>query len=110
MLTGCRLTEALTLCWEDVAPDAGELRLRDAKTWPRAVPLSPPAAKILADLERVPGNSWVFPGKSPGACLTSVDARWHRLRARAGLLRMSGFMTCPIRSLLGRWRLARVCR
>ena len=85
MLTGCRINEILTLRWEDVALDAGELRLRDAKTGPRAVPLSPAAAKILTDLHRDPGNPWVFPGKNPGTHLTSIDARWYHLRARAGL-------------------------
>ena len=85
MLTGCRRNEILTLRWEDVDLDEGELHLRDAKTGPRAVPLSPPAATLVAGLPHDPGNPWVFPGKKPGACLTSVDALWHRVRARAGL-------------------------
>ena len=85
MLTGCRRNEILTLRWEDVDLDAGELHLRDAKTGPRAVPLSPSAAKILADLPRVAGSPWVFPGKKAGDHLSSIDARWYRLRARAGL-------------------------
>ena len=85
MLTGCQRNEILTLRWEDVDLDAGELHLRDAKTGPRAVPLSPSAAKILADLPRVAGGPWVFPGKKPGDHLSSIDARWYRLRARAGL-------------------------
>ena len=85
MLTGCRRNEILTLRWEDVDLDEGELHLRDAKTGPRAVPLSPAAATLVAGLPRDPGNPWVFPGKKPGACLTSVDALWHRVRARAGL-------------------------
>ena len=85
MLTGCRRNEILTLRWEDVDLDAGELHLRYAKTGPRAVPLSPAAAKILADLPRVAGSPWVFPGKKAGDHLSSIDARWYRLRARAGL-------------------------
>ena len=85
MLTGCRRNEILTLRWEDADLDAGELHLRDAKTGPRAVPLSPSAAKILADLPRVAGGPWVFPGKKAGDHLSSIDARWYRLRARAGL-------------------------
>ena len=85
MLTGCRRNEILTLRWEDVDLDGGELHLRDAKTGPRAVPLSPVAAKLVAGLPRDPGNPWVFPGKKPGTCLTSVDALWHRVRAPAGL-------------------------
>ena len=40
MLTGCRRNEILTLRWEDADLDAGELRLRDAKTGPRGGPLA----------------------------------------------------------------------
>ena len=43
MLTGCRLNEILTLRWDDVDRKAGELRLRDAKTGARMVPLTPTA-------------------------------------------------------------------
>ena len=42
MLTGCRKSEILTLRWEHVAFDAGELRLPDSKTGARVVTLSPP--------------------------------------------------------------------
>ena len=41
MLTGCRRNGILTLRWEDVDLDAGEIRLRDAKTGARSVALSP---------------------------------------------------------------------
>ena len=49
-LTGCRCNEILNLKWKDVDLEANEMRLRDSKTGPRAVPVSPPAAKVLADL------------------------------------------------------------
>ena len=52
MLTGCRKSEVLTLQWQDVDREASELRLRESKTGPRAVPLSPTAVKVLADLLR----------------------------------------------------------
>ena len=48
MLTGCRRNEILTLRWEDVRLEAQELRLRDSKTGPRTVSLSPEAAQVLA--------------------------------------------------------------
>ena len=41
MLTGCRKSEILTLRWADVDPEAGELRLADAKSGPRTVQLPP---------------------------------------------------------------------
>ena len=85
MLTGCRRNEILTLRWEDVHLDVNELRLRDSKTGPRAVPLSPAAVKVLAGLPRVAGNPWVIAGRRPGARLSDFNSHWYRVRSRAGL-------------------------
>ena len=85
MLTGCRKNEILTLRWRDVDLDAGELALADAKTGPRAVPLPPLAARLLAALPRKPGNPWVVPGHKPGTHIRDIDGAWQTLRARAGL-------------------------
>ena len=54
MLTGCRLGEVLTLRWDDVDRKVGELRLRDAKTGTRMVPLTPTASRVLTEMRRVP--------------------------------------------------------
>ena len=56
MLTGCRLSEILTLRWAHVDLAAGELNLLDTKTGGRAVPLAPTAVRLLADLSRKRGN------------------------------------------------------
>jgi len=85
MLTGCRRNEILTLRWEDVDLDVGELRLRDAKSGPRAVALSPPARRVLATLPRLPDNPWVIAGVKPGARLSNLNNAWLVIRARAGL-------------------------
>ena len=85
ILTGCRRNEILTLRWEDVHPAANELRLRDSKTGPRAVSLSPAAVKVLAALPRVAGNPHVIPGARPGARLSGIFEPWRRVRTRAGL-------------------------
>ena len=85
MLTGCRCNEILTLRWDDVDRTAGELRLSDAKTGARMVPLTPTALEVLADIPRVPGNPWVFVGQKAGTRLSSIDQHWQRLRVRAGL-------------------------
>ena len=85
MLTGCRRNEILTLRWEDVHLEAHELRLRDSKTGPRTVSLSPEAADVLAAIPRVPHNPWVIPGAKPGQRLSSIFEPWRRTRARAGL-------------------------
>ncbi len=83
MLTGCRLGEVLTLRWDDVDRRAGELRLRDAKTGARMVPLSPTAAAVLAEIDPVPGSPWVFAGKRPENHLSQITTFWHRARERA---------------------------
>ena len=85
MLTGCRRNEILTLRWEDVRLEAQELRLRDSKSGPRTVSLSPEAVQVLASIERLPGNPWVIPGARPGQRLSGLFAPWSRVRARAGL-------------------------
>ena len=85
MLTGCRRNEILTLRWEDVRLEAQELRLRDSKSGPRTVSLSPEAAAVLASIERLPGNPWVIPGAKPRQRLSGLFAPWSRVRARAGL-------------------------
>ena len=85
ILTGCRRNEILTLEWEDVDLEAGELRLRDSKTGPRVVPLSTAAVSVLAALPRVPGNPWVITGAKPGGRLSNLNEHWLRIRERAGL-------------------------
>ena len=85
MLTGCRCNEILTLRWDDVYLDARELRLRDSKTGPRVVALSPAAARVLARLPRAAGNPWVVAGRRPGTRLTHLAYYWYRVREPAGL-------------------------
>ena len=86
MLTGCRLNEILSLRWDDVDRTAREIRLRDSKTGPRSVPLTPTVMGVLADIPRARGNPWVIVSSRPGAHhLTSIREHWYRLRAQAGL-------------------------
>ena len=85
MLTGCRKNEILSLRWEGVDLDAGDLTLADAKTGPRAVPLSPSAVRVLAALPRDTGTPWVLPGVKPGTHLTDIDGAWQSVRERAEL-------------------------
>ena len=85
MLTGCRKSEILTLRWEHVALEAGELRLPDSKTGARVVPLSPSAVKVLAALPRSPDIPWVIPGQKPGTHLRALGDAWEVIRARAAL-------------------------
>ena len=85
MLTGCRVSEILTLRWEEVRLDEKELRLRDSKTGSRTVPLSPAAARVLARLPRAADNPWVIVGRKPGARLAQLTHYWRRVRERAEL-------------------------
>ena len=85
MLTGCRRNEIVTLRWEHVDIEGGELRLPDSKTGARMVPLSPAAARVLAELPRIEGNPWVIPGFKPNRHLADLNHYWERVRERANL-------------------------
>ena len=85
MLTGCRHGEIVTLRWEDVDLEAGDLRLRDAKTGARQVALSPAAVRVLSGIPRVADTPWVIAGRKPGTRLANLNASWLVVRARAGL-------------------------
>ena len=84
-LTGCRRSEILKLRREDVALEAGELRLPDSKTGARAIPLPPEAVELLAGLLRAHGGPWVIPGRKPGTHIANIDEAWRLIRDRAGL-------------------------
>ena len=85
MLTGCRKTEILTLRWEEIDLDAGEIRLVDAKTGARVVQLPSTAVRLLEALPRRAGSSWVLPGNRPETHMSGIDTAWRTVRARAGL-------------------------
>ncbi len=85
MLTGCRKSEILTLRWEDVDLEAGELRLPDAKTGARSVAISPSARRVLAGLRRLPDNPWVITGTRPGRHFRNLNSTWLVIRDRAKL-------------------------
>ena len=86
MLTGCRKSEILTLHWTDVDPEAGELRLADAKSGPRTVQLPPAAVGLLGTLPRRNDSLWVFPGGDRDGRLSGgLDRAWRIVRASADL-------------------------
>ena len=85
ILTGCRRNEILSLRWDDVDRSSGELRLRDAKTGGRMVPLTSTGAAVLDAIPRTPGNPWVIAGKRPEKHLRNVNDLWYRLRVQADL-------------------------
>ena len=85
MLPGCRKSEILSLRWEHVDLDAGELRLPDSKTGAKVVHLGDPAISVLLGIRRDDGNPWVIAGPKTGKPMTDLDYYWQRIRDRAGL-------------------------
>ncbi len=89
LLTGCRKQEILSLRWDDIDRSSGKIRVRDGKTGPRQVPLTPAVAAVLdsARATLCPEDSpWVIPGKAGGkGYLKGLDRIWRELRERADL-------------------------
>ena len=83
MLTGCRKNEVVTLHWSDYRE--GHLFLRDSKTGPRTVWLSPAARAILESVPRI--RSCVFPihGRNRAQSRHWLHRFWVRVRTEAGL-------------------------
>lgn len=89
LLTGLRRGELLGLRWSDVDLDRRLITLPDTKAGrPHHLPLSDPAVRILGELPRLVGNTYVvaspvLPGKPwHGHAVKQV---WARVRERAGL-------------------------
>ena len=85
LLTGCRKGEILNLGWEQVDLEAGELNLRDTKTGPRTIVLSPEAVSVLSRIPRLPDNPFVIPGKLKGKAMRNLNDPWDIVCERAGL-------------------------
>ena len=85
ILTGCRRDEILTLRWDDVDRQARELRLRDSKSGPCMVALTPVLEAVIDGIRRVRGNPWVIVGQTPGSRLKTLKSTWRRVKLRAGL-------------------------
>ncbi len=85
-LTGCRVSEILSLRWEHVDLDRGVLRLPDSKTGSKVVHLAPPALAVLSALPCEPEtHAYVIRGARAEQPLSALRGPWGRLRARAKL-------------------------
>jgi len=83
VLTGCRLSEILTLRWDYVTPH--HLELPDSKTGKRRVPLPSDAYEILMELPRGENNPYVIQGRCKGRPMINLQKSWSRIREQAGL-------------------------
>ncbi|MEN8374404.1 MAG: tyrosine-type recombinase/integrase [Gemmatimonadota bacterium] len=84
LLTGLRRSELLRSEWSDIDLEARRWRVVRKGGDVDSVYLSAPAVEILEQLPRQAGNPHVFPGRSRGSALTSIDKSWRRVRAEAG--------------------------
>lgn len=85
VLTGCRMSEILTLQWPHVDFAAACLRLPDSKTGAKIVHLNAPALAVLVAVDRAEGSPWVIAGGKPGAHLVNLEKPWRRIRTKAGI-------------------------
>ncbi len=85
LLTGARLSEILTLHWDQVDFERACLMLSDSKTGAKVIHLNTPALGVLAGIERLEDNPYVIAGKKPGAHFVGVQRAWQRIRTEAGL-------------------------
>lgn len=85
MLTGCRLSEILTLQWDSVDLERACLHLPDSKTGPKVVHLNTPAQQVLANIVRDTENPFVITGTKPNTHFVGVQKAWQRIREKAGL-------------------------
>jgi integrase len=85
VLTGCRLSEILTLQWEYVDFEAAWMRLPESKTGAKTVHLNAPALAVLAGIERQEGSPWVIAGAKAGTHLVNLEKPWRRIRTKADI-------------------------
>lgn len=89
LLTGCRLSEILTLKWEYINFVGKSLHLPDSKTGPKVVHVASAVINVLQQMqeciERPKGNPYVIYGKIPGSHLINLQKPWRRIRKQTGL-------------------------
>jgi len=90
ILTGARISELLTLRWQDIRRDEMELHLTDTKTGFSRRPISTAALAALDRVERMPGVEFVFRAvNTPTAPLpyNTAEKAFRRIVKSAGVER-----------------------
>jgi integrase len=83
MFTGARVSEVLTLRWDDV--QSPRLRLPDSKTGPKFVYLNSQAEGVLSELRARRAGELVFPGRSGDTPRLTIWGPWSAIRRAAAL-------------------------
>ena len=86
-LTGCRLSEILTLKWDYIDFKQGVFNFPDAKAGARRQALSAAALEILTGIDSVVGVDWVLLNKTNTGPIdkSNMERAWRRIRKRADL-------------------------
>jgi integrase len=90
IFTGARISELLTLRWQDIRRDEMELHLLDTKTGFSRRPISSAALAVFDSVERMPGVDFVFRAiNTPTAPLDyhTAESAFRRIVDRAGVER-----------------------
>ncbi len=85
LLTGCRLSEILTLTWDEVDLENQCLRLKTSKTGKKLVYISSAAMELFKNIPYVSGNPHVICGEKEGSHLVNLQKPWRRIREKAGI-------------------------
>ena len=85
-LTGLRISECLSMEWENISFETGRSVLPKTKTGRRVIPLAVPVLELLADLPRIADNPHVFAGLRAAAVGYKMTRRvFSEAREAAGL-------------------------
>jgi integrase len=90
ILTGARISELLTLRWQNIRRDEIELHLPDTKTGFSRRPISAAALALFDSVERMPGVDFVFRAvNAPTRPLSysTIEKAFRRIARRAGVER-----------------------
>lgn len=84
-LTGCRLSEIMTLKWDYVDLKDKVFRLPDSKTGAKIVRIGSSVVTLLKHIKKLEDNPYVITGKNPGNALSDLQHPWRRIREKAKL-------------------------
>ena len=85
LFTGCRVSEILSLRWDQIDFERRLISFEDTKTGEQEFPLNPAVVEILAALPRSESNPYVLPGREEGSHISELRRAWIRVRDKAGL-------------------------